>query len=58
MMAISDVTVLAQCTLQALKANMDAASAQKRMKLPITGRIAEIFANAADRHDNGFIVNF
>ena len=40
MMAISDVTVLAQCTLQALKTNMDAASAQKRMKLPITGRIA------------------
>lgn len=36
MMAISDVAVLAQCALQTLKTNMDAASAQKRMKLPIT----------------------
>lgn len=58
MMAISDVAVLAQCALQTLKTNMDAASAQKRMKLPITGRIAKIFANAADRHNNGFVVNF
>ena len=58
MVAISDVAVLAQCALQTLKANMDTASAQKRMKLPITGRIAKIFANATDRHDNGFVVNF
>ena len=57
-MAISDVAMLAQCTLQALKTNMDAASALKRMKLLITGRIAKIFANTADRHDNGFVVNF
>lgn len=59
MMAISDEALLAQCTLQALKTNMDAISAQKRMKLPITGRIAEIFANASDCHDNGcFVDNF
>lgn len=58
LMAISDVTVLAQCALQTLKTNMVAASVHKRMKLPITGRIAKIFANAADHHDNGFVVNF
>ena len=57
-MAKSDVTVLAQCVLQTLKTNKVAASVHKRMKLPITGRIAKIFANAADHHDNGFVVNF
>lgn len=58
MVAISDVALLAQCALQTLKTNMETASAQKRMKLPLTGRIAKLFANATDRRDNGFVVNF
>lgn len=58
MVTISNVAVVAQCALQTLKTNIDTTSSQKCMKLPITGRIAKIIANAADRHDNGFVVNF
>lgn len=54
MVAISDVVVLAQCALQTL----DTASAQKRMKLTITGRMAKIFGNTADCRNSGFVVNF